>query len=221
LPTEQRFHDRREAGEELARHLASVLEPAMSLVLGIPRGGVVVALPVAQTLGCPLDVIVPRKIGAPNDPELAIAALALAEGEDIVVRDEATIDFLGVTEGYLTEAVARERREIERRLEAYREGRPPFPLSGRRVLIVDDGIATGLTARAAASAVARLGPREVIVAAPVAPRDTRERFLQSGLRLETCRTPSFFHAVGEFYVDFHPVEDDEVCAVLRASAPQH
>jgi putative phosphoribosyl transferase len=215
LPTELRFRDRKDAGDRLAEHLVRVLGPEDTVVLGIPRGGVIVAAPVRDAFGSPLDVIVPRKIGAPENPELAVAALAVAEGEDILIRDEATLSLLGVSERYLADAVVRERAEIARRVQAYRERRPPVPLSGRRVLIVDDGLATGLTARAAAAAVARLASGEVIVAAPVAPLDTRNRFLRDGIRLEVVRALSVFHAVGEFYMDFRAVEDEEVREVLR------
>lgn len=213
-----RFRDRFDAGEQLAEHLKSVLPACSStLVLGIPRGGVLVAWPVARRLEGRLDVIVPRKLGAPQNPELAIAALAVIEGRDLIVRDQGLIAMLGITETYLAEAVRRERAEIERRVKVYREGRPPLEISAERVLIVDDGIATGLTARAAAAAVSASKNREVIVAAPVAPRDALSNFKREGLRLEVVKSPAVFHAVGEFFDDFGSVEDEAVREVLARS----
>jgi len=210
------FRDREEAGRLLGEHLRRQLAGQETSVLGIPRGGVVVAGHVAAALDAPLDVIVPRKLGAPGNPELAVGALALADGEDIALVDERTVAALGVSRAYLAEEIERQRREIERREAAYREGRPPARLEGRVAVLVDDGIATGLTARAAARAVQRLAPREVVVAVPVAPPETVREFTAEGVRLEALETPSPFGAVGRFYVDFRQVEDDEVMAVLRA-----
>jgi len=211
------FRDRAEAGRLLGEHLRRVLAKAgETVVLGIPRGGVVVAGHVAAALGAPLDVIVPRKLGAPGNPELAVGALALADGEDIALIDDRTVRALGVPASYLEAEIERQRLEILRREAAYREGRPPVSLEGRAAVLVDDGIATGLTARAAARAGARRSPREVVVAVPVAPPETVREFAAEGLRLEALETPSPFGAVGRFYLDFRQVEDDEVIAVLRA-----
>ncbi len=214
------FSDRAHAGRQLAEHLARVLSERGDdvVVLGIPRGGVVVAAPVAQALSAPLDVIVPRKLGAPGNPELAVGALALAGGEDIVVLDHATVAWLGVKPDYLEEETARQRQEILRREAAYRRGQPPLPVEGRLAMLVDDGIATGMTARAAARALASRGPREVIVAAPVAPPETVAEFRDLGLRLIALETPTPFRAVGRFYERFDSVEDDEVQEVLTRGA---
>lgn len=218
------FSDRAEAGLRLGEHLRKGLVPlgAETVVLAIPRGGVVVAAPVASALGSLLDIVVPRKIGAPGEPELAVGAVALVGDEEIAVFDGVSVARLMVPKEYLESEVRRQRAEILRRLEAYREGRAPVGLEGRSVVIVDDGIATGLTARAAAAAVARVGPREVLVAAPVAPPESVREFRALGLRLEVLETPPMFMAVGQFYRDFHPVDDDEVRAVLAAShRPAH
>jgi predicted phosphoribosyltransferase len=211
------FPDREEAG----RLLGAFLKPRLAgegeaVVLAIPRGGVVVAGQVATALGAPLDVIVPRKLGAPGNPELAIGALALAGEEEIAIVDERSVRALGVSPSYLQEEIERQRREILRREAAYREGRPPLSLEGRLAVLVDDGVATGLTARAAARAVQRRSPREVVIAVPVAPTETVREFAAQGLRLEALETPSPFGAVGRFYLDFRQVEDEEVMAVLRA-----
>jgi putative phosphoribosyl transferase len=212
------FRDREEAGRRLGAWLKERLprREEGAVVLAIPRGGVIVADAVASALGTPLDVIVPRKLGAPGNPELAVGALALAGAEEIALVDERTVRALGVPEPYLREEIERQRREILRRETAYREGRPPAPVEGRVAVIVDDGVATGLTARAAARAVGRRSPREVIVAAPVAPPETVHAFAAEGVRLEALETPSPFGAVGRFYADFRQIEDEEVKAVLRA-----
>jgi putative phosphoribosyl transferase len=215
------FRDRGEAGRRLGAYLAERTAGRGAdsvVVLGIPRGGVLVAAPVAEALDAALDVIVPRKVGAPDNPELAVAALALAGDEEIVLLDERTMAWLGIPHRYVEEEARRQRHEIERRERAYRGGRAPVPVEGRTVIVVDDGIATGLTARAAAEAVRRSRPREVIIAVPVAPAETVREFSGRGLRLEALETPSPFLAVGRFYDDFRQIEDDEVQAVL-ASRP--
>jgi predicted phosphoribosyltransferase len=217
------FTDRADAGRRLAEHLARALPERGDavVVLGIPRGGVVVAAPVARALEAPLDVIVPRKLGAPGNPELAVGALALADGQEIVVLDQATVAWLGVKPAYLEAEVARQRLEIQRREAAYRAGRTPAPIAGRIALLVDDGIATGMTARAAAKAIASRGPREVVVAAPVAPPDAVAEFRDLGLRLIALETPTPFRAVGRFYERFESVEDDEVQeALARGTLPR-
>jgi predicted phosphoribosyltransferase len=213
------FQDRLDAGRQLGEFLKGVV-PARGgdvVVLAIPRGGVIVAQPVVEALGAPLDVIVPRKLGAPDNPELAIGALALAGGEDITVLDEESLAWLRVPAGYVPAEVERQRREILRREEVYRAGREPLALEGRTVVLVDDGVATGLTARAALAAVARRNPKEALLAVPVAPPETVREFNRLGLKLLALETPSPFGAVGRFYADFRPIEDDEVLAVLAAA----
>ena len=210
------YRDRIDAGERLGRHLAGRLTERGSdvIVLGVPRGGVVVAAPVARILGALLDVTVPRKLGAPGNPELAIGALAVADGEDIVVLNQRTIEYLRVRPEHIDRTVAAERAEIARRTREYRGARPAEPLAGRTVVIVDDGVATGLTAQAAAAAVQRQRPRRVIVAVPVAPATAISEFAARGLVLEAVETPSPFEAVGRFYDSFPAVEDEEVKALL-------
>jgi predicted phosphoribosyltransferase len=213
------FQDRQDAGRQLGEFLKGVVSARGDdvVVLAIPRGGVVVAQPVVEALGAPLDVIVPRKLGAPDNPELAIGALALAGGEEITVLDEESLAWLRVPAGYVAAEVERQGREILRREQVYRQGRPPLPLADRMVVVVDDGVATGLTARAALAAVARQRPREAVLAVPVAPPETVREFARLGLKLLALETPSPFGAVGRFYLDFRAVEDDEVLAVLGAS----
>lgn len=209
------FRDRLEAGRALAAHLEGRLAgKADTVVLAIPRGGVLVAAPVARALAAALDIVVPRKIGAPGDAELAVGAVAVADGEEIVIVSEALCQQLGVGRGYLEEEARRQRREIERRVAAYRGDRPAERLGGRRVVLVDDGVATGQTARAAARAVGRAGPSEVVVAVPVAPLGTMEAFAREGLRLEALVGARELFSVSQFYEDFHAVGDDEVRDVL-------
>jgi len=212
------FRDRTDAGRQLGRYLAERLGERGRdvIVLAIPRGGVVVAVPVAESLEAALDVIVPRKLGAPGNPELAIGALAVADGEDIVVLNPRTIEWLRVPQSHIERTVEAERSEIARRVHEYRGARPAEPLAGRTVVIVDDGLATGLTAQAAAAAVQRQQPRRVIVAVPVAPRSALPEFAARGITLEAAEMPSPFEAVGRFYESFPPVEDDEVRALLSA-----
>ena len=210
------FKDRNDAGERLAAHLGAVLPKGPFVVLGIPRGGVLVARPIAARLGAPLDVVVPRKIGAPRNPELAIAALALAGDEEILVRDEEALAFFAVTPAQLQNAAEGARAEIERRLRAYRAGRPAPGLSGQRVILVDDGLATGLTARAALAAIAKQGPAEIVIAAPVVAPETARAFRRDGLRVEACLSPPVFQAVGAFYQSFEAVTDEAVREALRS-----
>src|SRR6185503_3746248 len=163
------FADRRDAGERLARALEG-LGPN-GLVLAIPRGGVIVGDVVASELGVPLDVVVPRKVGAPGNPELAIGAVA----PGVRVLDPRMIRVLGVSERYLEREIATQEAEIERRQQAYRSGRPPQPISGRVAIVVDDGVATGSTAVAALRWARAEGAERVVLAVPVAPPQTIER----------------------------------------------
>jgi putative phosphoribosyl transferase len=210
------YRDRIDAGERLGRFLAGRLAERGSdvVVLAIPRGGVVVAAPVARILEAALDVTVPRKLGAPGNPELAIGALAVADGEDIVVLNPRTIEWLRVPQAHIDRTVEAEREEIVRRTREYRGPGPAEQLRGRVVVIVDDGVATGLTAQAAAEAVRRQQPRRVVVAVPVAPPAAVSEFAARGIELQAVTTPSPFEAVGRFYDSFPPVEDDEVKALL-------
>src|SRR5437763_6403928 len=159
------FADRREAGQQLAQALASLRgEPV--IVLGIPRGGVVVAAEVARALDAPLDVVVPRKVGAPGNPELGLGAVA----PGVSVLDERLIRDLGVPQPYLEQEIASQEREIERRTAAYRGNKPPVELDGRTAVVVDDGVATGGTAVASLRWAKHAGARRVVLAVPVGPK---------------------------------------------------
>jgi putative phosphoribosyl transferase len=209
-----RFVDRDDAGRRLADVLADVVA-ASAVVLGIPRGGVVVAVPVARRLGAPLDVVVPKKIGAPFNPELGLGAVA----PGVRVLDSDLIGRLGVSEGYLEREIAREEAEIERRTAAYRGGRPPLDLEGRTAVVVDDGVATGGTAVAAARWARAQRAPTVVFAAPVGPPDTAARLREACDRVVLLHAPPNFAAVGEWYDRFDQVSDDEVRAALAAVTP--
>jgi len=213
-----RFRDRREAGRLLAERLAYLRGREGLLVLGIPRGGVVVAAEIAQALSAPLDVFIARKLGAPHNPELAIGAVA---SSDEVILDQRLIELLGVPSSYLKAEVERQRAEIERRMRAYRGDRPPLDFKGRRVILTDDGVATGATMRAAIQALKAAGPEELIVALPVGPPDTIQELADMVDWMICLYTPSFFWAVGAFYADFSQTSDEEVVQLLQASASGH
>jgi len=181
-----------------------------AVVLGIPRGGVLVAVPVARRLGAPLDVVVPKKVGAPFNPELGLGAVA----PGVRVLDEDLIRRLGVADDYLEREIRREEAEIERRTDAYRGGRPPLELEGRTAVIVDDGVATGGTAVAAARWARAQRAPTVVFAAPVGPPDTAARLGAACDTVVLLHTPAFFAAVGEWYDRFDQVTDDEVRTAL-------
>jgi predicted phosphoribosyltransferase len=209
------FLDREDAGQQLGVRLKGfpLLDP---LVLGIPRGGVVTGAAIARELGADLDVVLARKLRSPVQPELAFGAI----GEDGQVYlnhyvEEAT----GVSDEYLQAERQRQLAEIRRRQKMFRAVRPAAPLSGRCVILTDDGIATGSTMFAAIEVVKAHQPHELIVAIPVAPADRLESIRARCNRLICLQAPIAFWAVGQFYESFEPVEDDEVVAILREFAP--
>ncbi|MFN1187712.1 phosphoribosyltransferase family protein [[Kitasatospora] papulosa] len=209
------FTDRTDAGRRLAvalRHLGR-RDP---VVLGLPRGGVPVAYEVAQALGAPLDVIVVRKLGVPYHPELGFGAIG--EGGVRVISEE-IVRRTGVGEKDLVAVERAEAAELVRRAHAYREGRPRLPLEGRAVVVVDDGVATGATARAACQVVRAQGAAYVVLAVPVAPPDAAARLREDADEIVCLSAPVLFSAVGEWYRDFSQTSDEEVVALLaRASA---
>ncbi len=209
------FADRRDAGRRLAGALDFLQGQRDLLVLAVPRGGVVVGAEVARTLRAPLDIVIARKIGAPDNPELAIGAVA-ADGT--VVLDEEIVASLGVSERYIEAATERERREIERRLRAYRGDRPPVDAAGKTVVVVDDGVATGSTTLAAIRYLRKQRPRELILAVPVGPPDTVRMLSREVDRMVVLATPELFWAVGAYYERFEQTGDQEVIDLLREAA---
>jgi len=183
-------------------------------VLGIPRGGLPVAREVARALSAPLDVIVARKLGAPGQPELGIGAVVDGDQPRAIFNQD-IIEHLGVSDQYIEAEIARQLKEVNRRETAYRGGRPQTPLAGKTVILIDDGIATGSSVRAALRGVRRHKPRRLILAVPVAPAETIETLRSEADEIVCLETPDDFFAVGQFYRDFHQVSDDEVKSILE------
>lgn len=209
-----RFENREEAGRRLAEALSPYVGEAV-LVAAIPRGGVVVGYQVARALGAPLDVVVARKVGAPSNPEFAIGAVAPG---GVRVLDEAALQYLDINPEELAALEARARAEMERQIQRFRGGDPLPQLEGRTVIVVDDGLATGLTARAAVLAIRGGGPARLVLAVPVGPPDLVERLRQEVDDLVCLVTPEPpFIAVGQWYEDFGSVEDTEVLALLEGA----
>jgi predicted phosphoribosyltransferase/dienelactone hydrolase len=209
------FRDRRHAGVLLGERVRA-LDPARPVVLGLPRGGVVVAAEVARALGAPLDLLVVRKLGAPGNRELGIGAIA--EG-GIVMHHEALIARLGVGRGELEEVTRRESAELERRTRSYRRGRPPRALAGCTAVVVDDGLATGYTARAAVAAARARGATAVVLAVPVAAPETVAEFASLVDRVVCVEMPEFLFAVGASYEDFSQTGDEEVGRLVAEFEP--
>jgi predicted phosphoribosyltransferase len=202
--------NRVEAGKQLAQALRTASENA--IVLAVPRGGVVVGYEVAKALGVPLDVIVTKKIGAPDNPELAVGAVA---EDGTFILDEDLVDRLFIPKEYIREEVERQRREIQRRLVRYR-GDCPYPsLRGLEVVVVDDGVATGSTLKAALRLLRNKGAKTITVAVPVGPPDTIRELEKIADRVVCLLTPEPFYAIGQFYVDFEQTSDEEVTKLLK------
>lgn len=205
------FKNRVEAGRLLANALLHLADEDV-VVLGLPRGGVPVAREVARALAAPLDVIVVRKLGVPGWPELAMGAVG--EG-DVSFIDWGVVSAAGVTGVQLSRVIQREREVLESRARLFRGDREPLDLEGRVVVIVDDGMATGSTAKAAVRVTLALGAARVLVAAPVAPADTVDDLRSVSDAVVVLETPEPFYAVGQFYEDFRQTSDSEVVAALR------
>lgn len=212
------FADRADAGRRLADRLAHEYLPAPRVVLALPRGGVPVGAEVARRLEAPLDLLLVRKIGAPWQPELAVAALVDGAGPTPVV-DEEIARATGADAAYIAREATREWHELERRRACYLRGRAPRPLRGATAIVVDDGIATGTTMRAALGAVRRRGAARIVLAVPVAPHDALMR-LRSAADLVVCLAePTPFQSIGTHYADFRQLRDDEVVTHLDAQSP--
>lgn len=201
------FKNRTEAGQELAT-LLDDQKGTDAIVLAIPRGGIIVGKEVARALGLPLDIIVTRKIGAPRNEEYAIGAIDM-DGEGIFNEQEKA----RVNPQWLVEKILAEKKEAVRRWNAYRKGRGPLDLRGKTAIIVDDGIATGLTVKAAVQYAKKSGAQKVVIASPVASHETVQE-LSKDAETKIIATPSLFFAVGQFYQNFPQVSDEEVIAIL-------
>ncbi len=208
------FHDRQDAGQQLAARLAFLKNQPNVIVLGIPRGGVVVAAEVARTLNAPLDVFLAHKLGAPFNPELAIGALT-SSGE--VLLDEILVKELRLSKEEIADEVEHQRQEITRRLGAFRKDRPPLNVKNKTVVLVDDGVATGSTVLASLRALRQQQPARLILAIPVGPTDTVQRLACECDQVIVLDTPEPFWAVGRFYMYFDQTSDAEVIELLDAA----
>lgn len=205
------FRDRVEAGRKLAEKLEGTVESS-GLVLAIPRGGVVVGAEIARRLGLDLDLIIPRKIGSPQNQEVAIGAVT-QDGSTIL--NTRLIEKLGITDLELQEAITRETMEIIRRVALYGGGWEQKDCSGRQIVVVDDGVATGFTMLACLRSARNLHPRELILAVPVAPPDTLGLLQKEVDRVVCLLTPENFYAVGQFYENFDQTSDEEVVKIMK------
>jgi putative phosphoribosyl transferase len=201
----------------LARRL-SAYHHANSIVLGIPRGGLPIAREVAEALGAPLDIILVRKLGAPGQPELGIGAVVDGDHPRTIFNQD-NIEHLGIEDEYINAEIARQLKEVRRRETAYRGGRPKVSLEGKTVIVVDDGVATGSSVRAALRGVRRQKPARLVLAVPVAPAESLEALRAEADEIVCLRTSEDFFAVGQFYDDFHQVSDDEAKAILQEERP--
>ena len=210
------FQDRTDAGRRLAQKLMQYRDKS-TVVLALPRGGVVVGYEIAVALGVPLDVIITHKIPAPGNPEYAIGAVA-ENGETQLNQDE--IRLLGISSAYIQRETQRQLEEIERRKSLYRGDKPLPPVAGRTVIIVDDGVATGYTMMAAVKAVKALRPRQIVVAVPVGPRETLDLLAEMADDVVVLDTPVPFFAVGVFYRNFEQTSDEDVRRTLDQAKAQ-
>jgi putative phosphoribosyl transferase len=206
-----RFKNRSEAGRFLAEQLSAYANRPDTLVLALPRGGVPVAYEVAKALGAPLDVFQVRKLGLPGHEELAMGAIATG---GVRVRNPEVVEYLRIPDEVIDEVTARERQELERRERLYREGRPALSPRGRVVILVDDGLATGSTMLAAVLALRQQQPASIVVAVPVAAKQTCEELRTVADEVVCAVTPDPFYAVGLWYEDFSQTTDEEVRELL-------
>jgi predicted phosphoribosyltransferase len=209
----ERFDDRKEGGRALAAKLSRYKNRSDVVVLALPRGGVPVAFEVARALNAPLDLLIVRKLGVPGQEELAFGAIASG---GVTVYNEALVSALNMSEPMIEKVLEAERNELDRREKMYRKDRAPLDLRGKTVIIIDDGLATGATMRAALAAVKKLGPNEVIAAAPVASRGTCDQINERSDGLCICAMmPEPFYGVGMWYRNFNQTTDAEVTALLE------
>lgn len=205
------FKDRHDAGKQLAQALIHYQNTPNGIIIGLPRGGVVVAYEVAKILQLPLDVTCPRKIGAPQNPELAIGAIT-ETGEGIF--DEALIQRLQIPQNEIEKTMAHEKNVAIQRIKSFRKGRLKLNIENKVVILIDDGLATGSTMRAAIKSIKAGKPAKIIVAIPTAPFETVEVIRAEVSEIVCLDCPLFFQAIGQFYEDFSQTEDDEVISLL-------
>lgn len=204
------FRNRTEAGNLLADALKKYLNRA--IVLAIPRGGVVVGFEVAKKLNAQFDVVVSRKIGAENDPELALGAVA-EDGSNYI--NESIVTLLGMSEAYVKSEIEKERKEVIRRVSKYREGKIGIEITGKKVIVIDDGIATGYTMIASCRFLRKRSPERLIIAVPVCPIEIMERLSVEADEIVCLYNPKPFYGIGEFYDNFEQTTDEEVIGLLK------
>jgi len=207
-----KFENRRHAGRLLAHQLSRYAHADNVIVLGIPRGGVPVAFEIAKELNAPLDIFLSRKLGVPGQEELAFGAIAAGDGRFL---DKQVVEAAGITPEEIERITHDTAEKLQERALLYRNGRPPAPVEGRTVILVDDGIATGASIYAAICALREMKPKYLIVAVPVAPKSTCDWLCPYTDKLVALHTPAHFYAVGQFYREFSQVSDDEVVALLK------
>lgn len=207
----KRFRDRREAGQMLAAQLAAYMDRTDVLVLALPRGGVPVGFEIASALHVPLDVLVVRKLGVPGEEELAMGALA---GGGIRVLNRDVVRYLHISDEVIDTAATREQQELERRERLYRGERPAYAIHGRTVILVDDGMATGATMRAAIAVARQQQPAHIVVAIPTAAPSTCDELTADGIEVVCLIKPEPFYGVGFWYEDFPQLSDEAVRAIL-------
>lgn len=205
------FQDRQDAGQQLAQHLLQYKNKKEALVLGIPRGGIVVAAEVAKQLHAPLDILVIKKLGAPCNEELAIGAV----GIDSSYLDKETIRYLGVSQASIDKLIKKKQQEAKQRMIFFRGKKPFYSVKNKLVILVDDGIATGSTMIMAIRIVKKQSPKKVVVAVPVAPPDTITKLEQFADEVICLQQPMLFFAIGQFYHDFQQVQDEEAKRYLE------
>ncbi|HEY5046246.1 MAG TPA: phosphoribosyltransferase [Solirubrobacteraceae bacterium] len=208
------FLDRRDAGRRLAIEL-NALADERPVIVALPRGGVPVAFEVARALHAPLDILAVRKLGAPGNPELGVGAVA---EDGTAILDPQSARMHGMTQAMLEETLAVESRELRRRVERYRDGRPSVPVKGRTAVVVDDGLATGLTDLAAVRALRKRGARQIIVAVPVGSSEAVSVLAREADRVVCLEVPRRLFGVGMWYRDFTPVSDQQVLALLAEAS---
>lgn len=206
-----RYKNRQDAGIQLAESLTKFIDE-QPIIIALPRGGVVLGYEIAKKLNAPLDIIVARKIGAPLQPELGIGAIA---PNNIKILNTDLINQLGIRQDEIEKVIRNETIEMERRIALYRKGLPSLDLQGKTVIVVDDGLATGVSTRAAILSIKTMNPNKIILAVPVGPPDTVARFRKEVDELVCLKEPQDFYAVGAHYDDFEQISDEEVIDLLR------
>src|SRR5215831_16164616 len=212
------YHDRTDAGKQLASQLSEYTDRNDVLVLALPRGGVPVAYEVAKALRAPLDVFLVRKLGVPGYEELAMGAIATG---DVRVLNDDVVSYLKIPETVINSVTASEQKELDRRERVYRGNRSEPDVKGKTVILIDDGLATGSTMRAAVAALRQQGPARIVVAVPVGAPETCADFQAEADEAVCARTPEPFYAVGVWYGDFSQTTDEEVRALLERAAEEH